>query len=215
VSPPVPANVDIYIAKFTDGGETLLPANVLRLTDAMLGDPEGADQFMPAIAVDQWGGINILYYRTTDPDNTPSDQTYLRAMYARIHSFSGTSPSLTVKALSPSSFRSVVPPMPTEAPFATVGDYQWICVSACSVYACYMSTLDFGLGVERYSIYVQKVTLCAADADTDGSITPNDPIAFSTLYAACDPRADLNNDGCVDAYDFSLFLTAYTCGSNP
>src|SRR5690606_7701575 len=141
--------------------------------------------------------------------------TFLSARYARIYPFSGTNPQILMRVLSPADFKAAVPPMPVNAPNKFIGDYQWIHAEGCSVYACYMSTRDFAAGVDRYGYYLQKITICAADSDSDGFITSDDPIAFGSAYIASSPNADLNSDLLVNATDISIFTTAYQCQCNP
>jgi hypothetical protein len=61
-------NVDLFIARSGDGGQDFsqvpgLPAGsaVLHLRDQDLGDPPGAIQFLPSIAVNAGGGVGVAY----------------------------------------------------------------------------------------------------------------------------------------------------------
>ncbi|MCQ3941536.1 MAG: hypothetical protein DPW19_10665, partial [cyanobacterium CYA1] len=69
-------NTDIYIHKSEDRGESFpnQPQYLLQLTDTLLGvevGDTGVDQFVPAIAVDTCGGINVMFYDNRhDPDRT-------------------------------------------------------------------------------------------------------------------------------------------------
>ncbi|MFN0131341.1 MAG: hypothetical protein ACKVW3_02220 [Phycisphaerales bacterium] len=208
------SNLDIIISKSEDAGATFLSTNTLHITDSLLGLVTGTDQIMPWIAVDVSGGINLLFYSvnenaTTDMENVP----YFRVYYARFPSFSATSPPTPfVHALSPTFLVPVVPGASWPDGAQVTGDYQMICADSCNAYVAYMSA-ETGAA----DIYVRKITgLCAiADSDQVGAITTNDPPTFAMQFLACDPLADLTNNGTIDAADMQHFLTAFACQCNP
>lgn len=54
--------------------------------------------------------------------------------------------------------------------------------------------------------------VCSADYTNDGVIDFFDVSLFLTLFGAQDPAADLTNDGIYDFFDFSVFLQLYFAG---
>lgn len=208
-----PTNTDLFVARSQDGGESYSALEVLRITDAMLGDTPGTDQFMPWIYVDQWGGVNLLYYRATTPDSvTDTSQVYLDAYYARIYPFTTSSPNIAVRRLTQTSFRGAVPP---GASNSYVGDYQMLHGAKCNVYAAYMSTRAPDQ-TERYTIYVQNIRLCPpADVDSSGLIDGADLMEFGAAYVGNDMRADVDRNATLDARDLLAFQSSYSCGCTP
>lgn len=198
---PLADNVDLYIAHSADGGASFAPGSVVRITDAALGDTAGTDQFMPWIAVDSYGGLNLLYYRCTQPVSTPSSQVEIQPMYARLQSFPST--TAYVAALAPSFLVDNVLYLGGQR----IGDYHMIDAVGCLVYPCYMSAHT---GHAR--VYVNKITVCPADVDTDGFVTHGDVLAFGSAYISGATPADVNRDGAVTIQDVADFNTAYTCG---
>ncbi|MBO6513202.1 MAG: hypothetical protein JJ974_04480 [Phycisphaerales bacterium] len=53
---------------------------------------------------------------------------------------------------------------------------------------------------------------CQPDLNNDGQLDFFDISAFLTAFSAQDPIADFNNDGAWDFFDISAFLTAYGAG---
>jgi hypothetical protein len=53
---------------------------------------------------------------------------------------------------------------------------------------------------------------CLADLNDDGMLDFFDVSAFLTAYNAMDPAADLNDDGVFNFFDVSVFLSAYLAG---
>lgn len=201
-------NVDLFVALSTDGGASFLPQNVLRITDAQLYDPvfgpdlEGTDQFMPAVTVDNFGGVNLVYFRLTNGD---IDGWMLDVCYARIASFSG---SLT----GPVATRRLRPPgwTPVGDP-ARLGDYISIDTSGCDVWVAYPRADTAG----HYNVYAQRISLCAADVDSDAAVTNSDAVAFLSAYSSQQTPADINRDGQVNIWDAQEFVTSFTCGCGP
>ncbi len=56
------------------------------------------------------------------------------------------------------------------------------------------------------------VTGCQPDLNDDGVLDFFDISAFLTAFSAMDPVADFNDDGSYDFFDISAFLTAYSAG---
>lgn len=201
-------NVDMFVALSTDGGATFAPENVLRITDAQLydpvygPDPAGTDQFMPAVTVDKFGGVNLVYFRSSNSDN---DGWVLDVCYARIANFSG---SLTA----PLAARRLRPPgwIPVGSP-GDIGHYISIDTSNCDVWVSYPRTDNAG----HCDVYVQRISLCPADVDSDAAVTNSDAVAFLNAYSTQQPPADINQDGQVNIWDAQEFVTAFTCGCGP
>ncbi|MBO6514121.1 MAG: hypothetical protein JJ974_09170 [Phycisphaerales bacterium] len=57
--------------------------------------------------------------------------------------------------------------------------------------------------------------VCPADYNEDGVVDFFDISEFVTLFGAQDPAADFNGDGIVDFFDISLFLQAYSEECSP
>ncbi|MGV6815042.1 MAG: GC-type dockerin domain-anchored protein [Phycisphaerales bacterium] len=53
---------------------------------------------------------------------------------------------------------------------------------------------------------------CIADFNNDGTLDFFDISAFVSSFSAMDPQADLNNDGLFDFFDISAFVAAYAQG---
>lgn len=136
------ANVDLFIAKSTNGGETFTFDNTLRLTDDHLYMTTDArvetDQWQPSIGVDPWGGIHILYYSSTSPDTSTIATALFQVRYAYIPTFAGIlSQNPAVRSLSPPYSMNVMP-------VPTLGDpgldYHQLSVNGCVTAVCYMTT---------------------------------------------------------------------------
>jgi hypothetical protein len=194
----VQGNRDLFVFKSTDAGETFSANNRFRLTDSQLGEPSGAHQFFGAAAVDQYGGLNILYYVDTSSGH---DLSELQPKYARFNDL----------AASPRSWALTDPfdardPVTKNVP--TIGDYHTIVAAGCLVHMCYMG----GDENETHKIFASVFDICIADVAADGLIDVGDVTAFVAAFGAGDPRADVNRDGFIDAQDITDFNTAYACG---
>jgi hypothetical protein len=207
---------DIFVARGTIVRNPLPqlvfdPEHTLRITDAMLGDPTGTQQVMPAVAVDRYGGVNLIYVRYI-PGGTPQ---LVDVHYARIASFDttlGNGTGVFVKRLTPASFDPMRGPV---AEFAFMGDYIGIAASGCYVYPCYPACWDNGLRpidpadnpARKWGWYVHRVTLICtlADFNADGGVDNTDAIAYFQKFLASDGIADMNGDGAIDVTDLALY----------
>ncbi|MBO6740428.1 MAG: hypothetical protein JJ916_11265 [Phycisphaerales bacterium] len=59
---------------------------------------------------------------------------------------------------------------------------------------------------------VNNAPACPADLNNDGMLNFFDVSAFLTAYNAMDPAADFTNDGMFNFFDVSAFLQAYNMG---
>jgi hypothetical protein len=59
---------------------------------------------------------------------------------------------------------------------------------------------------------ISVVAECAADLNNDGSLNFFDVSAFLSAFAAQDPAADFTNDGAFNFFDVSAFLSAFAVG---
>lgn len=206
-SDPDTPNSDLYVAQSLDGGATFDPSNTLHITDAMVFDDLGTDQFMPWVAVDGYGGVNLLYYRAP---TTESVNPILQARHARIVSFSaGSTTPLSVRPLS-AQFFAVAPPQTLPLPGAGsiwMGDYQMNAAKGCIVWVCYVTTEE-----GTYNTYVRRLDVCMADIDSNGAVESADVLAFANAYEAASPAADVDGSGTVNAQDAARFMEAYNCG---
>lgn len=83
----------------------------------------------------------------------------------------------------------------------------------------YFSTYDpeefylfafFDVSVDNFSI--TREAGCAIDLNNDGTLDFFDVSAFLSAYSAQDPIADINQDRVFDFFDVSAFLSAYNAG---
>lgn len=204
-------NHDLYIGRSIDGGATFPTLDILRLSDVLLSvtAPQGADQFMPWIAVDGYGGVSILYYETTALDSEPNPTVDAYYAYIPSHSAAITQPIYRSR-LTPTSFSFSVPPLPN---IQALGEYHMVCATGCYAYMCYMSTHE-----EQYNWYVRQILVnpaCIADFNQDSQVNSFDMQAFVNGYASQDPRTDVNSNGVINAVDVAEFASAYTAQAPP
>ena len=69
-----------------------------------------------------------------------------------------------------------------------------------------------GVCVESNSLHVYTPTECIADLNNDGLLDFFDVSQFLTLFQAADLAVDFNNDGELNFFDVSAFLTAFQAG---
>ena len=206
-------NLDIWVARSTNGAQTFDPTVRLPLNTELAYQP---DQVMPWIAVDRAGGapaLNLVYYDTKHQivsDSSPAG--YLDAYYARVTGFATPSQNIFTARLTPSTFSTATPQYEGFASNPSldqfVGDYQMIDARGCDVYPCYMSMHE---GVRHY--YIHRINLCTADVDRNGEVNSGDFAAFfGDFYPAGGPRADVTGDGLVNVSDAATFSAAYAGG---
>ena len=71
---------------------------------------------------------------------------------------------------------------------------------------------DYGIDVNSGSVYVFTTEHCPPDLTNDGTLDSFDVSAFLTAYNAQDPAADFNADGLFNFFDVSAFVEAYLNG---
>jgi hypothetical protein len=213
-------NADLFIARSTDGGADFSRANpqaqhgtnVRHLRDADLGVPAEdipTHQFHPAITVDIWGGLNIMYYASR---RNPQTQIWeYRVEYARIPQFTNAQPA-----------GIVVLPLTTWFNMENLGGwhtklfghYMYGGSRIRQVYFPFISRHE-DLS-EPPGVYVAYVDLCLdADTNRDQQLTTADIELFVNLFAAEDPRADLDGDNQFTLGDVNRFWASYNCACNP
>ncbi|MFN0132206.1 MAG: GC-type dockerin domain-anchored protein [Phycisphaerales bacterium] len=203
-------NVDLIIMRSLDGGVSFSPLEALHITDAMLGLPTGIDQLLSWIAIDDLGGVNFIF--TTVRENPLNPSTILlRNYYARFATFNAVSPSTPFVHATSAEFQPIQDPDSPSREY--VRDYNMLDTQGCKVVLAQMAVTP---GTGGADIYVTRVSTCAvADSDQDGALTANDPPTFAMQFLACDPRADVTNNGTIDSADMQHFLTAFACQCNP
>jgi uncharacterized protein (TIGR03790 family) len=72
--------------------------------------------------------------------------------------------------------------------------------------------VDTPSGQSSTATVVLLPSTCVIDIDGDGGASVSDFLAFLSLYAAGDGRADFTGDGTVNVQDFLAFLSAYSAG---
>jgi hypothetical protein len=209
-------NIDLYIARSTDGGVNfsgpsgLEGIEVLRLRDVEdLGEVDGSHQLMPTIAVDHHGGVNVFYYSARKLNNV----WHYQPKYLRIANFqTHPHPSVVQFALTNSFELDSAPVMQSTLGIKFFGDYIQADSRRCIVYAGFPSRHDGGVT----GIYVTMIEACIeVDFDQDGDVTMNDADLFAQYFAASDLRADLDGDGELTTNDVNCFLQAFACVCNP
>lgn len=211
----------LIIAQSINGGATFAPDRTIIIGPSNLvlpsGQPIGQSVlFMPAIAVDQWGSVNILFYRHA-PDGMRED---VQAMYARVPAADYTAaglPTLSAPTL------ELAPAFDSRKTFGWVGDYNMIDVRGCLAVAGFVSGHEnwpSAFEGMRAQIYVSRINLCAptdnlADLDGNGVVNVADANLFFGYYGTGDARADMTGEGCVAMPDVTNFLQRLSCGCNP
>jgi hypothetical protein len=207
-------NLDLYLARLSldpfSQAMRFTPADTIRLTDSLLGEPAGADQIIGNVAVDAYGGINLVYYSVSPDGRYPYGDGSLPSYtprYARFSRFPAPSSSFGLKLanLAPA-FNPLAAPF-TSSSTVIFPEYHGITSSGCMVYTTYMSAHS-----GTYGIYVNAINLCIADTSVDGFVTEVDPPIFADQYVTHNSAADLNYDGVIDAADVLIFQTSYQCG---
>jgi hypothetical protein len=197
-------NVDLFVARgVADPLTGELVFTVYRVTGPQLGESSSGpyDLWLPSIAIDGLGGINLLFWRTNSPDGTPPEQAAASVRYARFASFS------QVLAGQNASFwqdlSAQVHPTPG------FGDYFMLTAVGCGrLYAAWVTDQS---GTSQ--VYVNRINASGscdvADADSSGLVNVDDALAFTTAFAGANPAADVNRDQHVDAEDAAAFYGAW------
>ena len=214
------ANTDVYIAR-SIGTETSLfafpppsAASFFHVSDTFLGTPtgtDGADQFVPAIAIDSCGGVNLMFYDNRhDPDRTDSVEL-VDVYYARIANYGTGTEWVYQQRLTPQSIR-----VDNLGGNRFLGDYHNLTVSpdGKTIYAAYISRDNADPVAGDRTCYVHRIDInCSgplAEMTGDGSVTEADAVAFASAWAAGEPEADTNLDMTVDADDLVNYLITYS-----
>ncbi len=220
-------NTDIWIAKSTDGGASWSsdPEFQMPLTDAMLGltGPDvhpltGADQMMPAMAIDSCGGINLMYYdNRNDPDRSDRND-WVDVFYARITGFGPTAIVDHVELLTTETFPADICDGGMNG---FLGDYHHMATSADGrlLWLAYIAREeDPGLGTWGIkNCYTHRVNISCPiqiDLNNDDIANETDAVLFATGWLAQDPMADINLDWIVNTSDFVTFAEWYAIESS-
>ncbi|MBK7403216.1 MAG: exo-alpha-sialidase [Phycisphaerales bacterium] len=216
-------NTDIYIARSIDGGATWPsgPLNILQLTDAMLGltDPDdtdpitGVDQFVPAIAVDSCGGIDLMFYDDRADSDRADQYSTVDVYFARVTGFGTPNVAVETTRLTAESFPADHCTTPAMEGF--LGDYHNMAASADGrwLWLAYIARVsDPVLGWSGKNCYVHRVHLnClqSADFNADGAVTPSDAAAFAAAWSIREPEADADLNWTVDPDDLVTYIDWY------
>ncbi len=221
---PNSGNVDLFIAHSADGGANFSGTSqpglqVLHLRDQDLGEVLTSAQIMGALVVDQFGGVNFIYYTAETQWTDPANPVWrYRVNYGRIASF-GTDPVPSIVHFPLTNWfdlEGVTGLYRPDSVLTFLGDYVTGDTRGCDVYFAFPAR-D---GVGGINIFVSKVrvsTTCtiAADIDQNGDINLADATLFLQCYCAGDPRADITQNGVIDGYDVVQFDQSFVCGCNP
>jgi hypothetical protein len=154
LAPNSTTNWDLYVARSGDGGQSFPSQHIIHIGDDELGFGEGADQTLPAIAIDGCGGINLLFY--TDANSPPNvSPKYIDAYYARL--FDST---LFIDRLSAAAF-----PKATNTGFG-VGHYVQIAAASDRVYPCYIERRLVNSTWTTQELHVRQIIVCREGDDS-------------------------------------------------
>ena len=209
-------NTDVYISKSINAETHIsFPVNLqdfLQITDSMLGltgNAAQADQFVPAIAVDGCGDLNIMFYDNRNDPDLNDNIELVDVYFAHITGFGTLTPTITQRRLTPQSFRVDNLGQNNEPGF--LGDYQNLAVTADgkTIYAAYIArdSADPVNGALRCYAHriVVKCPGLLADFSGNGAVTQADATQFMAAFTAQDKRADVNLDWNVDVDDLLTF----------
>lgn len=197
------------------------------LTDAMLGatphaDETGPDQWVPAIAIDCMGGINLTFYdnrvETVAPmvadDDIPAPGRMIDVYYARITGWPGTNPKVFKARLTPNSF----PVGPSPSSVGLGNDYMTMATAGPNgrrVYPVYTARKKLGENSWSGTIcYMHSVVVagCTSDLNLNATSDPGDVELYLEDYGGEAAAADLTVDGLINSDDFDVFVEAYVSG---
>ena len=199
-------NVDIYIARVQFVGTEEHTVEVKRITDEMLGELAGSDQFFPVVTVDGYGGINLAYVWLDITE--VANMAYMRIKYTRMPNWSTLpTPDVTL-ALTP---YFPVPHLPSNPAQQGIDEYISIASSGCLIYVSHFEC-EPEFNYSTTNVYVTRLSICPADVDDNGLVEIDDVAAFGAAYASQANPADVNRDGLCNASDIAAFLNAYACG---
>jgi len=94
----------------------------------------------------------------------------------------------------------------------TAGDWFSHSVAIDGTNSLVGARFDNDLGNHSGSAYLFNVELCEADINDDGQLNFFDVSAFLSAFASQDSAADFTNDGAFNFFDVSAFLSAFSAG---
>jgi hypothetical protein len=201
---PSATDVDLFISKGTPDAQTgVLEFSTCRVTGPQLGEsPSGRyDLWLPSIAVDCFGGINLLYWRTASADPTPTPVGSVK--YARFESFS------QISSGQHASFSAVLSALVPQNTGAVFGDYHMLVSAGCGrLYAAWVTDQS-----GSPQAYVNRITLGSCpnpgDFDNNGLVNLDDLNAFLSAFSVGSASADVNQDQCTNSLDAITFIDAW------
>jgi hypothetical protein len=170
-------NVDIFIARSTNGGRTFPLDQRFRLMDSSLAltdTPVPCHQFQPSICIDDNGGINLMFASMEVP-SSPTSAAPVAIGYARWNPGSSLANAPDFKS-------TFAVPSLLDIGIAQ-NEYHMLAASQCFVHAVYTKVDAAGVT----GVYYRRIAIpCppTADIDGDGSLTVADPTHFAVLWAA-------------------------------
>ncbi len=187
----------------------------LHLTDEMLGlapntDGKGPDQFVPAIAIDCAGAINLMFYdnraETQAPDIADSVNSAGRPVdvyYARIRNWTSGTPDVYTKRLTPVSI-NIVPGDGFLGDFHTIaagGDQgKWF-------YPVYISKKNGVRTCYTHAVFIRE---CLSDLNMNRAADGGDVDLFWDAFVEDNPMADVTDDGFINSDDVDEFVDVYS-----
>ncbi|MCC7292712.1 MAG: hypothetical protein IT449_11695 [Phycisphaerales bacterium] len=214
-------NGDIYISRSQDQGDTFPFAEVVHITDELLtgqpGGVNGPDQMMPSIAVDECGGVNLVFYDNRNDADLTDDVHWIDLYYVRITGYGTPQQAIQQERLTPASFRL------NDLPALYLGDYHNMVAAPPGmasptplVYPAYIALAQDEQGNwTRQNCYLRKITIyCSGDLNLNGELDDEDARLFDAAFAEKRCEADLTGDGVVDEADEKQFRDVRTKGCN-
>jgi hypothetical protein len=197
---------------------------MLRLPGEPPPPEEGSDEWLPSIAVDPAGGVNLVFLRTVSTQFYPGtntlrspEDTRVTVRYARWASIQSLA-AAQQPFLADLKLQDGVTTAESEA-FGGAGfDYIMMTAPSCqSVHIAWPYKAP-GSPAGAWNMFTTRVDLNAcppADVNGDQIVDANDAMLFPPAYVAGAPLADVNRDSAVTPADNTLFWESYICQCRP
>ncbi len=195
-------NVDIYLTKSTDQGDTWTTPVVINGD----GSPPG-DQFFPWVEVDREGRVHVVFF---DSRHTVQPDSAVHGMYDAYHASSDDGGRTWVETrLTRNAWDSDDDGLNRPSQF--IGDYLGMAVAGRRVYPIYTDT-SAGDPDTFTRVFVFPGS---GDLDDDGAVGITDLLDLLAAWGPCSPDcatcpADLNGDCAVGIGDLLILLANWT-----
>lgn len=196
-------NVDLYLTRSTDRGDTWSPPVVINGD----GDPPG-DQVFPWLEVDRQGRLHLVFLDSRHTAQNDNDAVGFYDVYYAVSDTGGD--SWQEFRLTPESFSSEFDGL--DRPDQFLGDYFGLALGNDRVYPCYLSTQN---GDPDIYTHVISLPACGSsdpcpDLDDDRDVDAADLALLLGSWGSCICcPADRNGDRMVAADDLAVLLGAW------